>query len=307
MKKIKRIAVILVVFIGLQTYAQQSPHYTQYMYNMNVINPAYAGARADLSIGLLARKQWVGVEGAPETQTFSANARTLNGIGLGLSVVHDKLGLAEATNFNADISYTLVTSTYSRLALGFKGGLSSYSNNLSQGVTPDNDVNPDLSGTYPNLGLGAFYYDKQFYVGLSIPQLFKTPVYRLDNNEYSSGISKKLNYFATFGYVFDVNEKLKFKPSTLIKVATGLPLSVDINANILYDRRLEFGVSYRYNDSVHGMVALLFNESIRIGYAYDHTLTNLGGFNSGTHEIMLLFDIGFQKRGRWLNDSSCYF
>lgn len=307
MKKIKIIAIIFGVIISLQTYAQQSPHYTQYMYNMNVINPAYAGARADLSIGLLARKQWVGVEGAPETQTFSANARTLNGIGLGLSVVHDKLGLAESTNFNADISYTLVTSTYSRLALGFKGGLSSYSNNLSQGVTPDNDVNPDLSGTYPNLGLGAFYYDKQFYVGLSIPQLFKTPVYRLDNNEYSSGISKKLNYFTTFGYVFDVNEKLKFKPSTLIKVSTGLPLSVDINANILYDKRLEFGVSYRYNDSVHGMVALLFNETIRIGYAYDHTLTNLSNYNSGTHEIMLLFDIGFKKRGRWLNDSSCYF
>ncbi len=303
---IKKITTVFLVLLSLQSYAQQNPHYTQYMYNMNVINPAYAGARADLSIGLLARKQWVGVEGAPETQTFSANARTLNGVGLGLSVVHDKLGLAEATNFNADISYTIVTSTYSRLALGFKGGLSTYSDNLSRGVTPDNDVNPDLKGTYPNLGLGAFYYDKRFYAGVSIPQLFKTPIFVLDN-EYTSGISKKLNYFATFGYVFDLTEKVKFKPSTLIKISTGLPLSVDINANMLYDKKIEFGISYRYNDSVHGMVALLFNESIRLGYAYDYTLTNLGNYNSGTHEIMLLFDIGFKKRGRWLNDSSCYF
>ena len=307
MKKIKNTIVAFVLFLSLQSYAQQSPHYTQYMYNMNILNPAYAGARADLSIGLLARKQWVGIEGAPETQTFSANARTINGVGLGLSVVHDKLGLADATNFNVDMSYTLVTSIYSRLAFGLKGGFSTYSNNLSQGITPDNNSNGDLSGIYPNFGLGAFYYNQEFYVGLSIPQLFKTPEFKIDNNTYSGGISKKLNYFATFGYVFNLNEKVKFKPSTLIKLSTDLPLSVDINANVLYNKKVEFGVSYRYNDSVHGMVALLFNENIRIGYAYDHTLTKLGNFNSGTHEIMLLFDIGFKKRGRWLNDSSCYF
>jgi len=307
MNKIVLVIVSFLLFLNSNLYAQQTPHYTQYMYNMAVINPAYAGSRADLSIGLLGRKQWVNVDGAPETQTFSLNGRAFNGIGLGISAIHDKIGLAEETNLNADISYTVVTSPITRLALGIKGGFSSFSNNLSQGITPDNDVNPDLTGVYPNAGFGAFYYTSNFFAGVSVPQLFKTPKFRLDNNQYSAGLNEHMNYFVTTGYVFDLNEKVKFRPSTLIKIASGLPFSVDINANILYNNLVDFGVSYRYNDSISGMIALMLTENLRLGYAYDHTLTDLGDFNSGTHELMLLFDFDMKKRARWLNDSSCYF
>ncbi|MEE9349076.1 MAG: type IX secretion system membrane protein PorP/SprF [Flavobacteriaceae bacterium] len=307
MKFIKIISLLFVFLVSVNSTAQQTPHYTQYMYNMSIINPAYAGARADVSAGLLGRKQWVGIDGAPETQTFSLNVRAFDGIGLGVSVIRDKIGLISSTDFNADISYTVVISSQSRLALGVKGGFTNFTNNLSQGITPDNDVNPDITGIYPNVGMGAFYYNTHFYAGVSVPQLFKTPKYKLDNNQYAAGLNDHMNYFATAGYVFDINEKVKFKPSTLIKIASGLPLSVDINANVLYDNLLEFGLSYRYNDSVSGMIGIQLYDKFRLGYSYDHTLTGLGNFNDGSHEIMLLFDLDLEKRGRWLNDSSCYF
>ncbi len=305
----KKTLITLIAFLQLlivNIYAQQTPHYTQYMYNMNVLNPAYAGVRADLSVGLLGRSQWVGLEGAPKTQTFSINARAFDGIGLGLSVVHDKLGLFEDTSVNADVSYTVVTSPQSRLSLGIKGGFSNYSNNLSQGITPDNDVYGDITGNHINFGVGAFYYNQNFYAGFSMPQMFKTPKFKLDRN-YTGGLSDSMSYFLTSGMVFNVNDDVKFKPSTLVKLTSGLPLSVDINANLLYKETIEFGASYRYNDSVSGLIALLVNKSFRIGYTYDYTLTNLGNYNSGSHEIMLLFDLDFGKRSRWLNDSSCYF
>ncbi len=307
MKKIYIILVGVFVLFNVDIIAQQTPHYTQYMYNMNIINPAYTGARADISAGLLGRKQWVDLTGAPETKTFSISGRAFDSVGVGLSVVQDKLGLLEDTNFNMDISYTMITSNYSRLALGIKGGFSNYNNFLSKGLTPDNDSYGDLSGTYPNAGFGAFFYTKNYYIGFSVPQMFKTPKFKLDSKEYSSVLDENQNYFFTYGYVFQVNDKVKFKPSTLVKYTRSLPLSVDVNANLLYNDQIEFGVSYRYHDSVSGMIALVLNKQFRIGYSYDYTITNLGNFNSGSHEIMLLFDINFEKRGRWLNDSSCYF
>ncbi len=306
MNKFLKIILTFLCLISLKTFSQQTPHYTQYMYNMNVLNPAYAGARADLSIGLLARSQWVGLDGAPKTNTFSLNARTFENVGIGLSVIQDKIGLFEDLDINVDFSYTLITSPKSRLALGVKAGLSSFSNNLSQGITPDNEIYDNISGNAFNFGVGAFYYNQKFYAGLSIPQLLDSPKFKLDETE-SAGLNPNLNYFLTAGMVFKVTENIKYKPSTLIKVTTGLPISVDINSNFLYKDQFELGVSYRYEDSISGMFAIIINQSFRIGYAYDYTITNLGDFNDGSHEIMLLLDLDFLKRKRWLNNSSCYF
>lgn len=306
MKKITPIFTGLTLFLSLILTAQQTPHYTQYMYNMQTINPAYVGARADLTIGLLGRSQWVGVEGAPETKTFSLNGRAFDGVGLGFSVINDKLGLAESTNVNIDASYTIVTSHYGRLALGLKGGMTFYTNNLASGITPDNEIYNSKSGNYPNVGVGAFYYSNRFFMGLSMPYLLKTPQYRYDNTEFTTGLSENINTFISAGMLFDINEKVKFKPSTLIKYAPKLPLSVDINANFLYDEKLEFGLSYRYNDSASAMFAVILNKKLRIGYAYDHTLTDLGT-NLSSHEIILLLDLDFKGKGHWLNNMSCYF
>lgn len=307
MNKFLNIIILIILFSSIATKAQQNPHYTQYMYNMNIINPAYAGARADMSIGLLGRSQWVGLDGAPETESFSINARVFDGIGLGLSAVQDKIGLFESTNVNLDVSYTLALADDNRLAFGLKLGFSSFSNKLADGVTPDGEVYASLSDTNPNAGIGAFFYNSKFYGGLSIPYLLETPQFRLDSATDTNGLSKNANVFLTAGMVFELNDKVKFKPSTLVKYVNSLPLSIDLNTNFLYDERFEAGLSYRYNDSVSGLFAIIINKNFRVGYTYDYTLGNLSEYNSGSHEIMLLWDIDFAKNGRWLKNSSCYF
>ncbi len=306
MKKITSILSGLTLLFSVILTAQQTPHYTQYLYNMQIINPAYVGARADLTVGLLGRTQWVGVEGAPETKTFSLNGRMNNGLGLGLSAINDKIGLVSTTNVNIDASYTLVTSHYGRLSLGLKGGMTFFNNNLAQGITPDNEIYDSKSGNYPNVGIGAFYYNNRFFFGLSMPYMLKSPIYAYDDTQYTSGLSENINTFVSAGMLFDINEKLKFKPSTLVKYVPDLPISIDINANLLYDEKIEFGVSYRYNDSASAMVAVVLNKQFRIGYAYDYTLSDLGN-NLGSHEIILLLDLDFKGKSHWLNNMSCYF
>lgn len=306
MNKILKNMHIVILFIGLTSIAQQAPHYTQYMYNTVIINPAYAGARADLSIGGLSRTQWIGIDGAPKTQTFSINARTFDGVGMGFSVVHDEIGLLKSTDISMDLSYTLIMGYRQRLALGLKGTYASYNNDLSSGITVDDEVYASINGNYPNVGFGMYYYDDTFFGGIAIPQLLKTPKFIMDGN-FQAGITDNTNVFATFGMRMDINDNTKFKPSTMVKYTSGLPISVDINANFLYKEWLELGVSYRYDDSVSAILAVLPNKNMRIGYAYDYTLSNLGNYNQGTHEIMLLFDIDFSKRGRWLTNQSCYF
>jgi type IX secretion system PorP/SprF family membrane protein len=306
MKKITPIFIGFILLFSLMTQAQQTPHYTQYMYNMQTINPGYVGARADLSISLLNRSQWVGVEGAPKTTTFSLNGRAFDGVGFGLTVINDKLGLTESTNVNLDASYTIVTSTYGRLALGLKAGITAFNNNLSEGITPDNDLYASTSGTYPNVGVGAFYYNERFYVGLSMPYLLKTPQFRIDVADPSSGLSENINYFVTAGMRFELTSDILFKPSTMVKYTSNLPVSIDLNSNFLYKDQLEVGVSYRLHDSVSGMFAVILNEKFRIGYSYDHTLSNLGN-NLGSHEIILHLDLDFKNKGRWLSNTKCYF
>ena len=306
MSKSKLYIIVIILLLHIKMFAQQAPHYTQYMFNTVVVNPAYAGARTDLTIGALSRTQWVGIEGAPKTQTFSINARTFNGVGMGFSVIHDEIGLLKSSDISFDVSYTLVMGYHQRLALGLKGTYATFTNDLASGITVDDEVYASLNGHYPNVGFGMYYYNDTFFGGISIPQLLRTPKFRIDGN-FQAGITENTNVFATFGMRMNINDNLKFKPSTMVKYTSGLPLSVDINSNFLYKDWLELGVSYRYNDSVSGMIAVLPNPKMRIGYAYDYTLTNLGQFNSGTHEIMLLFDFDFYKRGRWLNGQSCYF
>jgi|TARA_B110000879_G_C11123856_1_gene493017 type IX secretion system PorP/SprF family membrane protein len=306
MKKITPIFIGFILLFSLMTQAQQTPHYTQYMYNMQTINPGYVGARADLSISLLNRSQWVGVEGAPKTTTFSLNGRAFDGVGFGVTVINDKLGLAESTNVNLDASYTIVTSQYGRLSLGLKGGVTTFNNNLSEGITPDNDLYGSTNGSYPNIGVGAFYYNERFYAGLSMPYLLKTPQFRIDDTNTTSGLSENINYFVTAGMRFELTNDIMFKPSTMIKYTSNLPISIDLNSNFLYKDQIEFGVSYRYNDSASAMFAVILNEKFRIGYTYDHTLTSLGN-SLGSHEIMLHLDLDFKKKGRWLHNTKCYF
>ena len=274
-------------------FGQQDPQYTQYMYNMNILNPAYAGSKGIPSIGLLGRTQWVGVEGAPKTVTLSAHAPVGNAVGLGLSVIHDEIGPVKEDNVYADFSYTIFTSEEGRLAFGLKAGVTFM--DVRELITVDPDpLNIPIHQTSPNFGAGIYYYTNKWYLGLSAPNFLETKHLEKEGGIVSTA-SEKMHYFLTSGYVFDIADNLKLKPSTMIKATAGAPLSVDLSLNLLVDERVELGLSHRFDDSISGMIGFQVNDDFRVGYAYDYTTSKFGDFNSGSHEIMLLFDFNIKK------------
>lgn len=288
----------------LNIEAQQDPHYTQYMYNMNVMNPAYAGSKENIAIGMLYRAQWVDVEGAPRTGTFSIHSPVGSNVGLGLSAVTDKIGPVEENNIYADFSYTLNLGGEHRLALGIKAGATFHKvglfSDIGNGFVPDpNDpaFSENMSNTYLNFGTGAFYYNERFYASLSVPNMLKSKHWDITQNgqEYQFG-SETQHYFLTSGYVFDLSANTKFKPSFMLKSAFDAPTSLDVSANVLFFDRFEIGASYRLDDSFGGMINFAVTPGIRLGYAYDHIVSDLNVTTPASHEFMLLFDLNFSKK-----------
>ena len=301
MKKIRNLIKLIVVFLTVSTmYSQQDAQYTQYMYNMNILNPAYAGSQNTLSIGLLGRSQWVGIDGAPKTFTASINAPIKRNVGLGFSIIADEIGPIKEQNVYADFSYTIQTSENSNLALGLKGGFTFLDAKLSQldlgDNLPDDLFNNDLNRTSPNFGVGAYYYTDRFYVGLSMPNMLKTLHFKKEGGVVARAV-EDVHYFVTSGVVFNASDHLKLKPSVMFKAVKGAPLSIDLSGNALINDKFELGLSWRLDDSVSGMFNILISPSTRIGYAYDYTLSNIGDYNSGSHEVFLLFNISNSRAG----------
>jgi type IX secretion system PorP/SprF family membrane protein len=299
----KRVTVILgtlaILSINL-IYSQQDPQYTQYMYNMHIVNPAYAGSEGTLNIGLLHRTQWVGLDGAPKTTVATINAPIKKNIGMGLSVFADKIGPVKEQNAFVDVSYTIQTSDYGNLAFGLKGGFTFLDAQLSTldlgDDIPDDVFNNDINDSYANFGAGAFYYTDHFYAGLSMPNMLNQFHLNRKGGVISSA-SEKMHYYLTSGYVFEMNDNLKLKPSVLLKGVEGAPLSIDLAGNVLINNKFELGVSWRIDDSLNALMNVEVANGFRIGYAYDYTLSNLGDFNSGSHEIILLINISNSRNG----------
>ena len=176
MKKIKLLFTVLTILGITAVFGQQDAQYTQYMYNMNVLNPAYAGSKGVTSIGLLGRSQWVGVEGAPQTVTLSLHSPVGKAVGLGLSVIHDEIGPVKEDNVYADFSYTIFTSDEGRLAFGIKGGISFLDVREVNQVEDGDPLNIPIHQASPNFGAGVFYYNERFYAGLSAPNFLETGI-----------------------------------------------------------------------------------------------------------------------------------
>jgi type IX secretion system PorP/SprF family membrane protein len=286
----------MAVLLFQEAQAQQDPQYTQYMYNMNVINPAYAGSKESLSLTALYRTQWSGMQGNPVTFTFSADSPIADKIGLGISAIKDELGPVSETNVYADFSYTLQLGNTVKLALGLKAGATFHEVGLSGLELQDPDdpfFSEDINNTYPNIGAGAYLYGDQFYIGLSVPNMLKSV--HLDENGIKYG-SETNHYFATAGYVFQVSESFKLKPSVLVKSAFDAPVSYDVNLNALFYDRFELGASYRLDDSFSGLVGFQVTPNIRVGYAYDHVTSDLKTVGPASHEVVLTFDLFFKPR-----------
>lgn len=284
----------------ISVFGQQDAQYTHYMHNMNVLNPAYAGSRGTLSIGLLGRTQWVGFSDNPKTFTGAIHAPVGERTGLGFSVINDRLGPLEENNIYADFSYAIPTSDKAKLAFGIKGGISMLNVSKDGWITPDThymadpSLNKDIDKTSPNIGAGVLYYADKYYIGFSVPNILKTE--HFENN--TGGIAKAsdiMHGFLTAGYVFDLSDNLKFKPSTMLKIAKNSPLSLDLSTNFLINEKFELGASYRWDDSVSGMFLINALKDLRIGYAYDYTISELKDYNNGSHEVIFLWDINLTK------------
>ncbi|WP_299121591.1 type IX secretion system membrane protein PorP/SprF [uncultured Winogradskyella sp.] len=292
----KKLSIIAVLLLAFQMHGQQDPQYTQYMYNMNIINPAYAGSRENLSFGLLYRTQWAGIDGAPQTGTFFGHSPIGNNLGLGLSVIADQIGPVKETNVYADVSYTLKLGGGHNLAFGVKAGATFHDIGLSTlDVIDQNDpfFDENINETTPNIGAGFFYYTDNYYLSLSVPNLLSSV--HLDANGFKIG-SETQHYFLTGGYVFDLSPNTELKPSFMVKSSFDAPTSFDVNVNARFYKKFEIGASYRLDDSFSGLINFALTPSLRIGYAYDAISSDIKAYAPASHEVMLLFDLNFPKR-----------
>ncbi|WP_179006687.1 PorP/SprF family type IX secretion system membrane protein [Winogradskyella forsetii] len=303
--KLSKIISIVILFLSVSTaFSQQLPQFTQYMFNTISINPAYAGSRETLSIVGLHRSQWVGFDGGPETQTLSIHAPLRNeNMGLGVSFINDQLGYENFSYLYADYSYTLKISEKTKLALGLKAGMTHYF--IDQELLTDpsvvndqyfNDVSNRWS---PNVGAGLYLHSQRWYAGLSAPRILNTDYNKGRQGSLDYVALERISYYLTAGYVFDLSESTKLKPSVLLKATNGAPLSFDASANFLFNEKLWLGAAYRVNQyaaALGGIADFQVSKQFRVGYAYEYPLSDIAPYTSGTHEILLMFEVFKSKR-----------
>lgn len=290
-KSLEKKFILLFTFITFYVSAQQDPQYTQYMYNTMAVNPAYAGSTGSLEAVLLHRSQWVGISGAPETQSFSIQAPLHNEkVGLGLSIVNDKIGPSNELYADGNFSYSLALGYEKRLAFGLKVGMRMLNIDWSKGKYYDNDdvlLNQNIDNQAKlAVGAGIYYYTDKWYFGISIPSFIQSNYY---DDIQESIYYDRLHYYFMGGYVFDLNPNLKFKPAFLIKAVSGAPLTADISANFMLYEKFAIGGSYRTNDSVSIIAGFQLSKSFLLGYAFDYTISELNKYNDGSHEIILRY------------------
>jgi type IX secretion system PorP/SprF family membrane protein len=296
LKKLKCIVTVAVMTMSLAANAQQHPMYSQYMFNMMNINPAYAGSRGVVSATALYRNQWVNIDGAPQTTSFSVDmAMKQKKIGLGFQIFDDRLGIERSSGFNASYAFRIQLSNAGTLSLGLQGGMVNYRAYYSQVRTfqpGDPSFSQDINGFLPAFAAGIYYNSDKFYLGVSTPALLQTKLTRDNTADVSSATGRDLHLFLTTGFVLPLSQDLVLKPSVLVKAVSGAPVEYDLNANLWIQNMLSLGFSYRTGDSYVGMLELQMSKQLRIGYAYDKTFSSLGQLNNGTHELMIRMEFG---------------
>ncbi|MFI0490170.1 type IX secretion system membrane protein PorP/SprF [Flavobacterium sp.] len=286
-----KILLFVLMFTGILSFAQQDAQFTQYMYNTININPAYAGSRGAMSIFALHRTQWVGLDGAPITNTLSINT-PLNGsnLGLGVSLINDKIGPTQNNTFSADLSYTIPTSETYKLSFGVKATGSFFNLDASK-LNPVDATDESLQNYNkftPNIGAGIYLHSDKAYVGFSIPNFIETQQY--NDNEVAI-YKQKINYYFIAGYVFNMSDSVKFKPALLSKMVQGAPLQVDISGNFMFNDKFMVGIAYRWSAALSAMVGFQVSDGLYVGYGYDRETTYLKNYNSGSHEIFLRYEV----------------
>ena len=305
---------VLLLSLGVgssRVQAQQDKMFSQYMFNLMALNPAYAGSRDVLSMTALYRSQWIGLEGAPQTATFTADMPLNNErIGVGIQLYNDRSGKQTETGAYASYAFRFPVGERSTLSFGLTGGVSAYSNRLTDVITSPGQLGPndpafatDINKMLPNFGTGVYISNDRSYLGVSVPRLLRNNL-----SDYSApGVRSRQarQAYAIAGFVIGLSPALKLKPSMLVKYSEGSTLGFDGNVNLWINDRVAIGTSYRRNqfytftdqtnDAVVGLLELQLSDQFRLGYAYDHTLNNLSKYAPSSHEIMVRYEFGFSK------------
>lgn len=294
MKKLVLLHIACLSLLG-STFGQQDPQYTQYMLNPQVINPALVGSRGVSTLGVLYRSQWIGLDGAPTTQTLHFNTPVSEKVGIGLSVVNDEIGngTSQETFFDASFSYNLPISDFANLAFGVKASAHILNVDFTQLINYGAESNlPNIDNKFsPNVGVGTYFNTDRFFAGISIPRLLETE--HFDNDSQNTFLAtERMNFYLISGYLFELNRDLILRPGLLVKAVQGAPLAVDVNASMLFNERFSFGAAYRLGSAVSALFGVQISEQFLLGLSYDWETTELGStqFNDGSVEVFLRYD-----------------
>lgn len=294
MKSTYKLIMLFALLMSTFANAQQDPNYTLYMFNMNLINPAYAGANNSLDFGINVRSQWANVKGAPETQSFIFGSPVGKNVGLGLSVISDRTFIEKQTSVAADFSYHLKLNESFDLYLGVKAGFNSYNANTEGLVTYSVEQDPELMNLTgklnPNFGAGLYLKHDDYYISFSIPKILSPD--RLEEENGRATVAKdKVHLYLSGGYNFVLSESVRLKPSTLIRYVKSTPLSLDLTTLLEFNNHFDLGAAYRVNESISGLMIFKASETMKIGYAYETPFENsISRIDNGTHEIMMMLN-----------------
>ncbi len=302
MKQLRNITLAAAALLTVLLHAQHTPLTTQYMFNGLLINPAYAGSRDALTANLTYRQQWVGFEGAPTTQILSVHS-PVNGkhIGLGLMVYNDRIGVSRETGVMTNYAYRLRLGE-GKLALGLGAGLKVLQadwTNVRTTTAGDAQFATDSRGVVkPNFSAGAYYYNKRWFAGLSIPFMLSQGYNAEAGNWEVKNNARQYQPMLTAGMLVDLDHDLKLKPAVLLRKAGTNPVQADLNMNMIWKDSFWLGVSYRTSDAVCLSVEVLPTKQFRIGYAYDLGINALRTYHQGSHEVMLQYEFGYHVKAK---------
>jgi len=304
MKTIKgKIAGLALALGSLTATAQQAPMYTHYMYNTLDVNPAYAGSRDALTVTALNRSQWVDFKGAPVTQTLTLHAPIASEhVGVGLSLMNDKLGATNNSAVKADFAFIMKLSEKSKFALGLSAGINVLKASLSS-LSLDQQTDPVFANNIsnkitPNFGFGAYYYQERFYAGISAPNLLENGYSIATQTNGKAIVAKEQrHYYFIAGTLFQLSPNLAFKPTTLVKVTSSAPIQADVTASFVILNKLSLGAMFRTGDAAGFLIGFDVTEQCHIGYSFDWSYgLQTFKYNQGSHEIVIRYDFIYTSK-----------
>lgn len=287
----KALVVTLFSLMISESFGQQAAQFSQYMFNGLVLNPAYAGSDETLNLTFIGRQQWAGIDNAPSTQTFSAHTLIkAKHVGVGLNLVNDKIGVHRNLNVMSSYSYRVQVEEKSYLSFGVQAGIhstrSDYNSILRDGVTDPGLANVSVSKTSFDFGAGVYFHSPRVTLGFSAPTMLPQTI---QLNDTASVHFETTNFFLLSRYKFSVSEAVDLQPGVLLKYLSNVPLSFDVNLNMIYREVLTLGLSYRRKESVDFLLKAQATPQLQVGYAYDYPMKSASVLGAGSHELMVSY------------------